>query len=49
LRLATELAVDPTDSNTVYAGTGGGIKKSTDGGRSWRTVVWRGRDMETAP
>ena len=39
------LAVDPTDSDIVYAGTGGGVKKSTDGGRSWRTVLWRGRYM----
>ncbi len=39
------LVVDPTDSNIVYAGTGGGVKKSTDGGRSWRTVLWRGRYM----
>ena len=39
------LAVDPADSDIVYAGTGGGVKKSTDGGRSWRTVLWRGRYM----
>jgi photosystem II stability/assembly factor-like uncharacterized protein len=37
------LAVDPTDSRIVYAGTGGGVRKSTDGGRSWRTVLWHGR------
>ena len=41
----SKLAVDPTDSKVVYAGTGGGIKKSTDGGRSWKTVLWRGRFM----
>ena len=42
----TALAVDPTDSDIVYAGTGGGgVKKSTDGGHSWRTVLWRGRYM----
>src|SRR2546425_1282438 len=29
------LAVDPTSPNTVYAGTGGGVFKSTDGGGSW--------------
>ncbi len=39
------LAVNPTDSDIVYAGTGGGVRKSTDGGRSWRTVFWRGRFM----
>jgi photosystem II stability/assembly factor-like uncharacterized protein len=42
------LAVDPTDSDIVYAGTGGGVKKSTNGGRSWRTVLWRGRYMGTS-
>ena len=41
----TALAVDPADSDIVYAGTGGGVKKSTDGGHSWRTVLWRGRFM----
>ena len=35
----TALAVDPSDDNVLYAGTGGGIEKSTDGGRSWRTVL----------
>lgn len=35
------LAIDPTDANTLYAGTGGfvgggrGVYKSTDGGQSW--------------
>jgi photosystem II stability/assembly factor-like uncharacterized protein len=30
------LAVDPADSDTVYAGLrAGGVRKSTDGGRSW--------------
>ena len=41
----TALAVDPTDSDVVYAGTGGGVRKSTDGGRNWITVLWRGRFM----
>ena len=41
----TALAVDPTDSNVVYAGTGGGVRKSTDGAHSWRTVLWHGRYM----
>jgi photosystem II stability/assembly factor-like uncharacterized protein len=39
------LAVDPSDRNIIYAGTGGGVKKSADGGRTWRTVLWRGRYM----
>ena len=39
------LAVDPVDSRIVWAGSGGGVKKSTDGGRSWKTVLWRGRYM----
>ncbi|MBO9362486.1 MAG: hypothetical protein J7452_09815, partial [Thermoflexus sp.] len=30
------LAIDPRNSNTLYAGTlGGGVFKSTDGGGSW--------------
>jgi photosystem II stability/assembly factor-like uncharacterized protein len=39
------LAVDPADSHIVWAGSGGGVKKSTDGGRSWKTMLWRGRYM----
>jgi photosystem II stability/assembly factor-like uncharacterized protein len=39
----TVLAVDPVDSRVVWAGSGGGIKKSTDGGHSWKTVFWQGR------
>ena len=37
----TSFAVDPADSNTLYAGTYGpnqSIMKSTDGGRNWTTV-----------
>ena len=41
----TALAVDPADSRIVWAGSGGGVKKSTDSGRSWKTVLWRGRFM----
>jgi photosystem II stability/assembly factor-like uncharacterized protein len=29
----------------VDAGHGGGVKKSTDGGHNWSTVLWRGRYM----
>ena len=33
------LAVDAADPDTVYAGTNfGGVLKSVDGGRSWRTA-----------
>ncbi|MDH3942827.1 MAG: hypothetical protein OEV06_01865 [Anaerolineae bacterium] len=32
------IAVDPTDAQTVYAGTGDGVFKSTDGGESWRLL-----------
>jgi hypothetical protein len=39
----TSLAVDPADGNSVYAGTPTGIRKSTDGGRSWRTVLRPGK------
>ena len=30
-----KLAVDPNDPNTIYAGTAGGLRKSTDGGQTW--------------
>jgi len=39
----TSLAVDPADGDSVYAGTPTGIRKSTDGGRSWRTVLRPGK------
>ncbi len=32
------LAIDPQNSNTVYAGTACGVFKSTDGGGNWRAV-----------
>jgi photosystem II stability/assembly factor-like uncharacterized protein len=33
------IAIDPADSNTVYAGAwGGGVYKSTDGGGQWADV-----------
>lgn len=35
----TALAVDPTNSDNVYAGTPTGIRKSSDGGKTWRTVL----------
>jgi photosystem II stability/assembly factor-like uncharacterized protein len=37
------LAVDPDNSNIVYANTGGGVRKSVDGGRNWQTVLWHSR------
>ncbi|MDX6664283.1 MAG: hypothetical protein QOG68_489 [Solirubrobacteraceae bacterium] len=36
--LAFRLAVDPNDPNKVYAATGGGLFRSTDGGRSYTNV-----------
>jgi photosystem II stability/assembly factor-like uncharacterized protein len=39
----TALAVDPADGDNVYAGTPTGIRKSTDGGRTWRTVLRPGK------
>src|SRR5262249_29999223 len=32
------LAIDPHTSTTLYAGTGGGVYKSTDGGRQWTAM-----------
>ncbi|MDP3047367.1 MAG: DPP IV N-terminal domain-containing protein, partial [Chloroflexota bacterium] len=32
------LVVDPLDANTLYAGTGKGVYKSTDAGASWQTA-----------
>src|SRR6185369_5483566 len=45
-KYVSRLAIDPTDSNTVYAGTvdelptgkKGGLYKSRDGGNSWEAV-----------
>lgn len=34
----TALAVDPSNDNVIYAGTGGGIFKSTSGGASWAAI-----------
>lgn len=33
---ARVLAIDPSDSSTLYAGTADGILKTTDGGANWR-------------
>ena len=32
------LAIDPNDSNTVYAGTDGGVFKTTDAGATWSEI-----------
>jgi photosystem II stability/assembly factor-like uncharacterized protein len=32
------MAIDPTDSNTVYAATGSGAFKTTNGGASWSAI-----------
>lgn len=33
------LAVDPTDRDTVYAGTGRGLYRTTDGGGDWEVIA----------
>src|SRR4029077_8644556 len=33
------LAIDPQDSNTVYAGGNGAFLKSTDGGQTWNAPI----------
>jgi photosystem II stability/assembly factor-like uncharacterized protein len=33
------IAVDPIDSNTVYSVAGAAVRKSTDGGRTWKVVL----------
>ncbi|RME52766.1 MAG: hypothetical protein D6790_18380, partial [Caldilineae bacterium] len=33
-----DLAVDPTTSDTIYAATGAGVFKSTDGGGTWSGI-----------
>ena len=33
------LVIDPTNSSTLYAGTDGGVMKSTDRGASWQPIV----------
>lgn len=35
---AHALAVDPSNPGTVYAGTSGGVLKTTDGGANWRAA-----------
>lgn len=36
------LAIDPSDSNTIFAGTANGVFKSTDGGKSWNHLTYKG-------
>jgi photosystem II stability/assembly factor-like uncharacterized protein len=46
----TALALDPTDPETVYVGTGGrgsGAVKTTDGGASWRATGLQGMDVSS--
>ena len=47
---ARAMAIDPQNPDTVYAGTSGGVFKTTNGGRvgSYRTPVCR-RDTLHAP
>jgi len=37
-RYVRALAIDPQRPTTLYAGTDGGVYKSTDGGASWRAI-----------
>jgi photosystem II stability/assembly factor-like uncharacterized protein len=42
------LAADPLDPELVYAGVqGGGLLRSTDGGRSWGTIALSGRTVKS--
>jgi photosystem II stability/assembly factor-like uncharacterized protein len=42
------LAADPLDPALVYAGTqGGGLLRSTDGGKSWGTIALSGRTVKS--
>jgi len=34
----TSLAIDPGNPDIIYAGTAGGVFKSTDGGVTWRNI-----------
>lgn len=36
------LAISPSDSNTIFAGTANGIYKSTDGGKNWNHLTYKG-------
>jgi len=42
------LAIDPKNPNTIYAGTNGGVSKSTDGGVTWNNTPSLGGDGTTA-
>lgn len=39
------LAIDPTNNQTLYAGTGAGIYKSNNGGASWIYTDWSGSHL----
>ena len=46
---ALTLAISPRNSNVLYAGTGEGVFKSTNGGRSWKRVLdWGGEHQRLA-
>ncbi|HKU74629.1 MAG TPA: SBBP repeat-containing protein [Pyrinomonadaceae bacterium] len=36
--VVTDLVLDPTQLSTIYAGTGNGVFKSTNGGRTWSAI-----------
>ncbi|MCC6765063.1 MAG: DUF4215 domain-containing protein [Deltaproteobacteria bacterium] len=44
-----DIAVDPNDSDTLYASGWGATNKSTDGGLTWGPVNLGGRRVELAP
>jgi hypothetical protein len=38
-RLVSAVAVDPTDPLTIYAATGAGLYKTTNGGQQWMLIT----------
>jgi len=36
--VVTDLAIHPTQPSTIYAGTGNGVFKTTNGGRTWSSI-----------
>ena len=45
MKNATALALHPTRSNTVYAGTANGVYKTTDGGQTWQYFGLRNNNI----
>ena len=42
----TSLAIDPVNAETIYAGTGAGVFKSTDNGATWQRTSLSGDVMQ---